>query len=419
MGVQNNSGSAVPAITVTGPGSGLAELDGDGICTYTFTGDGYCNAQQIAGTNPADYEGPGTTIVTAASLPDSAEIDFTNGLATGASAYFSLEGALTSASITARLGHLGYNYVALGDSYSSGEGNPPFVLNGENTDTKLDQCHRSPDSYPALLSDDGTVVINSFTDRACSGATTTTLTFGNPENHEDSQLNHISSTTNLITISIGGNDADFPGVLNNCVFGVHGITFFHGSNDCKDERVPDPETGFPVKLSTAENELIAGLGQDRYCYHPTGYTLCHISLHSLYEQIAADAQSGSRIVVLLYPHLFTDQPAKNGCTVNSGYRERISARNMTWINQGVDQLDSKILDEINLAKQAGLNITAADPRGAFADTDSGVSPGGHGVCSEYPWFNALIIHTGQVSPFSFHPNAAGQIAFENVVKASI
>jgi hypothetical protein len=102
VGVLNNGNISVSAITVTGPGSGLSGFDGDGICTYSFTGDGYCGQQP----GVTGYEGPGTSFVTSASQPDSAEVDFTNSLAPGSSAYFSLEGALTSAVLTARQGHL-------------------------------------------------------------------------------------------------------------------------------------------------------------------------------------------------------------------------------------------------------------------------------------------------------------------------
>jgi hypothetical protein len=97
VGVLNNSKTAVSAITVNGPGTGLAGLDHDGLCTYNVAGCPF---------GPTSYEGPGTTIVTSAALADSAEIDFTGGLAAGHSTYFSLEGALTSARLTARQGHL-------------------------------------------------------------------------------------------------------------------------------------------------------------------------------------------------------------------------------------------------------------------------------------------------------------------------
>ncbi|QEC48544.1 hypothetical protein FSW04_13860 [Baekduia soli] len=97
VGVWDQSGSPVDAITVAGPGSDLSGLDGDGLCTYGVAGCPF---------GPTGYEGPKTSLVTDPALPDAAEVDFTGGLAPNATAYFSLEGALTSASLKARQGHL-------------------------------------------------------------------------------------------------------------------------------------------------------------------------------------------------------------------------------------------------------------------------------------------------------------------------
>jgi hypothetical protein len=103
VGIINDSTTVVKAVTVSGPGSDLSGFDGDGICSGdygTWNGSGGCPY------GPTGYEGPGTSFVTDPSLPDSAEVDFTGGLAPGKSAYFSLEGALTSAELTAREGGL-------------------------------------------------------------------------------------------------------------------------------------------------------------------------------------------------------------------------------------------------------------------------------------------------------------------------
>ena len=118
VGIVNNSAKPVPAITVSGPGSDLAGFDGDGICTYAtggidapngpgFAGDSYCDAQQLAGTDPEDYAGSGTSFTLDPKSQDDVEVDFAgNGLAAGAATYFSLEGALTAASLTSRTGKL-------------------------------------------------------------------------------------------------------------------------------------------------------------------------------------------------------------------------------------------------------------------------------------------------------------------------
>jgi hypothetical protein len=97
VGIWNQSSSTVNAVTVNGPPTGLGELDGDGICTYSLAGCPF---------GPTGYEGPDTAIKTSPSQPDSAEIDFTKGLAPNATAYFSLEGALTLADLTVRQGPL-------------------------------------------------------------------------------------------------------------------------------------------------------------------------------------------------------------------------------------------------------------------------------------------------------------------------
>jgi len=96
VGIVNNSPAPVPAVTVFGPGTNLGGLDSDGLCSFGVTGCPF---------GPTGYEGPGTSIKASTGVPDIAEIDFSGqGLAPGATAYFSLEGALTSAKITSRPG---------------------------------------------------------------------------------------------------------------------------------------------------------------------------------------------------------------------------------------------------------------------------------------------------------------------------
>jgi hypothetical protein len=72
VGIINNSKAAVKAVTVSGPGSGLSGFDEDGICSGDYgswTGSAKCPY------GPTGYEGPGTSLVTDPSLPNSAEVD--------------------------------------------------------------------------------------------------------------------------------------------------------------------------------------------------------------------------------------------------------------------------------------------------------------------------------------------------------
>jgi hypothetical protein len=309
----------------------------------------------------------------------------------------------------------GLNYVALGDSYSSGEGNPPFL---KGTDTASDQCHRSSEAYTQDLADDPGLNITSYADRACSGATSGELEFGFPANHEDAQVSHISGSTNLITIGVGGDDVGFADVLNWCIVGLH----TGASSDCQHMKVPDPNgSGTKITLTQRESILINKLGEDLLCETPNGWVDCQPSLQSIYEDIASRAAANARILVLLYPHLFTDAPAQNGCHLAGvgGIAARISKVNMVWINQGVDQLDSKIINEVQLAKKDGVNIDYVDPRPAWSDTDNNASPGGHGVCTKEPWMNGLILKGLGPSVYSFHPNIGGQFEFYAAIRAKL
>src|SRR5436189_3355788 len=84
-------------------------------------------------------------------------------------------------------------YVALGDSYSSGTG----------TRTYFDStCQKSVYAYPYLLSQQRANTQLVFS--ACSGAKTADVL--------NNQVSSLTSGTAIVTITIGGNDAGFSSV---------------------------------------------------------------------------------------------------------------------------------------------------------------------------------------------------------------
>lgn len=104
------------------------------------------------------------------------------------------------------------NYVAMGDSFSSGEGNEPFI---DGSDTSTNQCHRSKFAYPMLLEKDASLNLNMTAFVACSGAITSNiLTSG--QNGEPRQLDALTSDTDVVTLTIGGNDAEFKSFMEAC-----------------------------------------------------------------------------------------------------------------------------------------------------------------------------------------------------------
>ena len=88
-------------------------------------------------------------------------------------------------------------YVALGDSYSSGTGTRTYYDSN---------CQKSVHAYPNLLHNAHPGW--TFVHAACSGATTSSLL--------SSQVSSVTSDTNWLTYTIGGNDAGFSSVITTC-----------------------------------------------------------------------------------------------------------------------------------------------------------------------------------------------------------
>src|SRR5579859_7295943 len=86
-------------------------------------------------------------------------------------------------------------YAALGDSYSSGLGAGNYGSSGS--------CYRSSGAYGQLWTNNYSPA--SFDFAACSGATTTDVI--------NTQAPTLSSSTSLVSITIGGNDVGFSSVM--------------------------------------------------------------------------------------------------------------------------------------------------------------------------------------------------------------
>ncbi|WP_028663020.1 SGNH/GDSL hydrolase family protein [Saccharomonospora halophila] len=93
------------------------------------------------------------------------------------------------------------DYVALGDSYSSGVGAGSYNDSGN--------CKRSSNAYPALWADSHPV--SDFEFAACLGARTSDVI---------SQAAALDAGTTLVTLSVGGNDAGFTDVMIDCTLGT-------------------------------------------------------------------------------------------------------------------------------------------------------------------------------------------------------
>ena len=114
-------------------------------------------------------------------------------------------------------------YVAMGDSYSAASGNVPPDL------TAPPQCLRSTVNYPHVIA---ARITASLTDVTCGGAETKDYA-GSQSPGVAPQLNAVQSNTQLITMTIGGNDSGvFIDSILEC--GAAGLSTLGQGSPCKD-----------------------------------------------------------------------------------------------------------------------------------------------------------------------------------------
>ncbi|MET4669113.1 SGNH/GDSL hydrolase family protein [Streptomyces sp. PvR018] len=264
------------------------------------------------------------------------------------------------------------SYIALGDSFSSGEGVEPFEdeteLPGVNT------CHRSEDAYARLISGTGGVPsLGSDGFRACSGAVTDNITDA-PQWNEGIQLDWWpDATTELVTMTIGGNDIGFGDYAEACVY---------LNTSCAIN-----SAAYNTALGKINNELPA-------------------KLEATYKRILKYAPNAD-IYVVGYPQVVAAKvetdPLVQDCIylADGGTRwsEAQAVRDITT------KLNAKILQKVDDVRALDVD----NQRLHFVDVNGATSPfKTHEICgsSGTSWFQNL--NEAQTNKaYVFHPNAAG------------
>jgi lysophospholipase L1-like esterase len=226
-------------------------------------------------------------------------------------------------------------YVALGDSYSSGTGTRTYYDSN---------CQRSVRAYPYLLHNAHPSW--AFVHAACSGATTSSLL--------SSQIGSVTSDTNWVSYTIGGNDAGFADVITECAF----PGWASDCNGAIDDAQAFINNTLPGRLDQVNNAI-------------------------------KSRAPAAKVIVLDYPRLF------NGTDCNAG--TWFSGSEMTRLNQTADLLRTRISQA---ASRAGANFLFRDVIPPFI---------GHAVCdggggSSTEWINGLSNPIGE----SYHPKTTGQ-----------
>lgn len=254
------------------------------------------------------------------------------------------------------------HYVALGDSYASG----PFI---PNQSLNPIGCARSDHNYAHDLARSSG--IPTLVDVSCGGAVSADMTGTQsvPLGSNPPQFNALTANTDLVTVTIGGNDIGFTSIIETCA--EESITNPIG-HPCQSHFSPGGTDELTARIN-ADASTIAGV------------------LHG----IRARSPHAKVVLVGYLPIL----PAVRGC----------------WPLVPVAIGDVPYLTRVeqNLNSMLGAQAKAAG--------DTFVNAGlltGHDACQpeSVRWVEGLVPMT---TAFPFHPNAAGMTAVAAAIRSAL
>ena len=247
-------------------------------------------------------------------------------------------------------------YVALGDSYSSGEGSPPF-------DPSAGACDRSSTAWPSIFARKAPVA--QLANLACSGATTAALS--RPFKEPVSQLASLYAfDPRFATITIGGTDLGFSGVLFDC-----------------------------FTANCVQDGLLNRSGRRLDTFAP--------ALWHTYRKLVGDASS---VIVVGYPSLFPPTQAK---TVSCGWLQPEERRQLNALARKFDTVTKNAVGVARrkFGRSRGFRISYASTLHALA---------GHELCTRDSWVYPLGLSGGNNRG---HPTASGQRAIARAVVSAL
>jgi lysophospholipase L1-like esterase len=242
-------------------------------------------------------------------------------------------------------------YVAMGDSYSSGAGIAPV------TDAP---CNRSSKNYASLVAER---LGYSLTDVTCGGAATADLSRAQPGTGNGPQLDALGTSTRLVTLTLGLNDDNVSyGLLYSCL----------------------STSGQP----TSACQQLVGTPQSAVQAEVTGLAA---RVRTALDAIRSRAPK-ARVVLVGYPRILPDV---GDCP------DRLPL---------VQPMEARLRQAMRSISEAWARA-AHDAGADFVDTWT--MSAGHDVCSEHPWVNGSTWAADRAAPLhpfpAFHQAVADAI----------
>ncbi len=263
-------------------------------------------------------------------------------------------------------------YVALGDSYASGEGLAPSL------------------AYPVLLKGSGPERFRSLTCAARSGAVTGDVLA--------TQVSSLRETTRTVTLTVGGNDAGFAAVVAACLH----------SPDRRIQAVLDQGARWRAAAKAGAQHRIAFLGGP--AASPQDRT---VPLVRVLAEIARRAPE-AEILVTGYPRLLGSRPTPQGHRASDVLPLFVAEADAAWMEAQSVALDAALASGVERAKASGVRARFVDVTDAFD---------GHALSDrQAPWVNGVVLASlGSLVPdsSSFHLTAEGSAAYASALTAAV
>lgn len=263
-------------------------------------------------------------------------------------------------------------YVALGDSYASGEGLPPSL------------------AYPVLLKETGAARFSALTCAARSGAVTGDVLA--------TQVSSLRESTQTVTLTVGGNDAGFATVLAACLH----------SPDRRIQAVLDQGAPWRDSIKAGARQRIAFLGGP--AASPQDRTVPLVRVLSDVARRAPDAE----ILVTGYPRLLGSRPTPQGHRASEVLPLFVAEADAEWMGIQSEALDAALASGVERAQATGVRARFVDVTAAFD---------GHALSDrQAPWVNGVVLASlGSLVPSSssFHLTAEGQAAYASAIAAAV
>ncbi|EMF00729.1 hypothetical protein J7W19_25560 [Streptomyces mobaraensis NBRC 13819 = DSM 40847] len=337
--------------------------------------------------------------------------------------------------------------VAMGDSFSSGEGASDGdadyypETNYRNGDPKQrNACHRSRKAWSRQATLPGTSksvgelddTWNSDMDYqmvACSGARTYNVKHGGVYNEDGGEMpqmdkGYLDNNTTLVTISIGGNDSRFAYIVKKCL-----LAFGDGNCKDKDFDVLDRDDETNKKLGSQDKDRIGSRDSD-FIGKPMEKAVPGIIDQIVRPDIEKvlleihDRAPHAKIVLMGYPPLFSGSASCLNKGIPGLPGVGLSEASAAWLNGVAPTLTAAMKKAAADAGEQGAQVVFSDPTEDFA---------GKAVCGDPEQIHAIVTKLTKsddplaswlplsrgLSAQSFHPKIGGARLYANALEKTL